>query len=170
MGLLQLNDRRPGVFSPQLISLWERLAGYLAVAVTKYRADEALGASEAKYRDLFENMTEEVHLWELVRDAQGEIRTWRLVDANPRTLKTWDRPSLAEIKGKTIEEIFGPGLKEHYLPSVRKTMAEGIPYSFEEYVPYLGRYFQFNSIPLGNFFITTGTDITAIKQAEVGLR
>ncbi len=42
LGLLQLNDRRKGMFSPESIALWERLAGYLAVAVARSRAEEAL--------------------------------------------------------------------------------------------------------------------------------
>jgi len=40
LGLLQLNDRRQGRFSPQMIGLWERLADYLAVALAKFRAEE----------------------------------------------------------------------------------------------------------------------------------
>ena len=35
LGLLQLNDRRKGQFSPAKIALWERLAGHLAVALAK---------------------------------------------------------------------------------------------------------------------------------------
>jgi PAS domain S-box-containing protein len=46
LGLLQLNDRRPGMFSPEAIGLWERLAGYLAVALAKWRAEEGLRVSE----------------------------------------------------------------------------------------------------------------------------
>jgi PAS domain S-box-containing protein len=42
LGLLQLNDRRKGVFSPESIASWERLAGYFAVALAKCRAEEAL--------------------------------------------------------------------------------------------------------------------------------
>ena len=42
LGLLQLNDRRKGQFSPEVIGLWERLAGYLAVALAKFRTEEAL--------------------------------------------------------------------------------------------------------------------------------
>lgn len=42
LGLLQLNDKRKGVFSPALVSLWERLADHLAVAIAKFRAEEAL--------------------------------------------------------------------------------------------------------------------------------
>ena len=42
LGLLQLNDRRKGQFSPETISMWERLADYLAVAIAKAQADESL--------------------------------------------------------------------------------------------------------------------------------
>jgi PAS domain S-box-containing protein len=55
LGLLQLNDRRRGMFKREVVSLWERLAGYLAVAVARARADEALRESESKYRAFFEN-------------------------------------------------------------------------------------------------------------------
>ena len=42
LGLLQLNDRQPGRFTPERIGLYERLAGYLAVALAKVEAEEAL--------------------------------------------------------------------------------------------------------------------------------
>ena len=42
IGLLQLNDKRPDRFTPESIALWERLADYLAVALAKFRSDEAL--------------------------------------------------------------------------------------------------------------------------------
>ncbi|AKB47299.1 sensory transduction histidine kinase [Methanosarcina sp. Kolksee] len=49
LGLLQLNDRRKGQFSPETISLWERLAEYLAIAIAKTRAEDAL-------REAYENI------------------------------------------------------------------------------------------------------------------
>ncbi len=67
------------------------------LAAEREAAADALRASEAKYRDLFNNMTEEVHFWKLVRDRDGQIKTWTLVDANPPTLKTWGK-TLAEIR------------------------------------------------------------------------
>ena len=133
------------------------------------QAEEELRESETKYRNLFENITEEVHFWKLVRDASGRITTWRLVDANPPTLKTWGK-TLDEIKGKTTDEIFGPGASEHYMPVVRKIMEEGVPYGFEDYFPHLDKYFRFTSVPLGEYFITTGADITSLKKIEQSLR
>ena len=129
------------------------------------RAETALARSEEKYRNLFMNMTEEVHFWRLVRDQHGAIKTWRLVDANPPTLRTWGK-RLDEIKGKTTDEIFGPGATEHYLPIVQKIMAEGVAHSYEDYFPNLDKYFRFTSIPLGSeHFITTGADISGIRRA-----
>jgi signal transduction histidine kinase/HAMP domain-containing protein len=134
------------------------------------RAEEALRESEAKYRTLFENMAEEVHFWQLLRDEAGRIKTWRLVDANPPTLKTWGRSTVAEIRGKTTDEIFGPGATDHYMPVVQKIMTEGVPFSFEDYFPNLDKHFRFTSVPLGDYFITTGADITGIKKAEEALK
>jgi PAS domain S-box-containing protein len=59
-GLLQLNDPRKGVFSLESIALWERLADYLAVALAKLRAEEALRESEDRYRRLSESLEETV--------------------------------------------------------------------------------------------------------------
>jgi PAS domain S-box-containing protein len=47
LGLLQLNDRRKGMFSPPSLALWERLSDHLTVAVSKFLAEEALRESEA---------------------------------------------------------------------------------------------------------------------------
>jgi PAS domain S-box-containing protein len=52
LGLLQLNDRRPGRFSPEMIALWERLSGHLAAAMAKIKAEEALRKSQAQQKFL----------------------------------------------------------------------------------------------------------------------
>jgi PAS domain S-box-containing protein len=136
----------------------------------RIQTEEVLKQSEEKYRNLFANMVEEVHFWKIEYDDLGRIKTWRLVDANPPALKTWGIGTIEDIKGKTTDEIFGPGSTEHYMPVVQKIIAEGVPYSYEDFFPQLRKYFQFTSVPLRGYFITTGTDITKIKDTEESLR
>ena len=50
-GLLQLNDRSPGRFSPEQVKMWERLAGHVSVALAKFRAEEALRENEAELKE-----------------------------------------------------------------------------------------------------------------------
>ncbi len=72
LGILQLNDRRRWVFSPESIPQWERLAGHLSVALSKFLAEEALRKKEEHL-----NRAQEIsHLgsWEL--DIAGNILTW----------------------------------------------------------------------------------------------
>jgi len=67
VGLIQLNDKREDRFGPELIALWERLSGYLAVALAKCQAEEELrrakeaaeAAGQAKCRFLT-NMNHEI--------------------------------------------------------------------------------------------------------------
>ena len=40
LGLLQLNDRSKNLFTRESILIWERLAGYLSVAMAKFQAEE----------------------------------------------------------------------------------------------------------------------------------
>jgi signal transduction histidine kinase len=137
------------------------------LATERAAAAEALRESEEKYRSLFENMTEEVHFWKLVRDENGQIKTWRLVDINPPALKAWGRKSREETIGRIADEIY-PGATAHFMPIVQKIMTEGVPYSLDDYFPPpVDKYFRFTSVPLGEYYITTGADITDIKKIQI---
>jgi two-component system cell cycle sensor histidine kinase/response regulator CckA len=50
LGSIELNDRRKGLFSPEIIELWERLAGYLAAALAKCRSEDALRKAKVDLR------------------------------------------------------------------------------------------------------------------------
>jgi PAS domain S-box-containing protein len=67
IGLLQMNDRRENMFTPESISLWERLADYLAMEIAKFqsienlrKAKEALRASEERMRVIAESSPDNV--------------------------------------------------------------------------------------------------------------
>lgn len=121
---------------------------------------------DEKSRLIFDHLAEEVHLWQIVRDETSQIKTWRLIYVNPPTLKTWGHTLLDEIRGKTTDEIFGPGATEHYLPIVKKIIEERQPHSFQDYFPNLDKYFRFTSVPIGEYFITTGADITDLVKVQ----
>lgn len=122
-----------------------------------------------KSRFVFDQMVEEVHFWKVVRDADGKIKTWRLVFANKSALATWQRSSLEEIANKTTDEIFGDGASMHYMPIVEKIMDEDQTYTYQDYFPNINRHFRFTSIPLGEYFITTGWDISEFVEDNQSL-
>jgi len=55
IGLLQMNDRRKNRFTPATISLMERMADSLAIAIAHRQAQEKVRESEAKFRSYIEN-------------------------------------------------------------------------------------------------------------------
>lgn len=54
IGLLQLNDRRPGRFAPEMITFYENLAQNIGMALHRTIAEEAMRKSEARFRLLSE--------------------------------------------------------------------------------------------------------------------
>lgn len=120
---------------------------------------------DVRYRTLFENMMDEVHVWRVVRDSEGRIVTWRLVDLNPAAERSWGM-SRDEIVGKTSDEIFSPEAVELFMPIVAKIFDEQAPYSWETYFPDLDQYLKMTSVPIGEYFISTGLDVSEIRRAQ----
>ncbi|HEY5997753.1 MAG TPA: PAS domain S-box protein [bacterium] len=72
LGLIQFNDRRPGCFSAEGIAFWERLAGYLGVAVAKFSAEEELRRSREDLARAQE--VGQIGSWRL--DVRHDVLTW----------------------------------------------------------------------------------------------
>lgn len=120
---------------------------------------------QTDYRNLFNNLIDEVHLWKIIRDEQGGIHSWELIDLNPAAEKTWQR-NREEVVGKKANEIFGKGTDAQFRPIVEKIFRENKPYSWEEYFEPTDQYLSMTSIPFDDYFISTGRDITEKKMAE----
>ena len=106
-GLLQMNDRRAGLYSPQMIAQWERLAGYLSVALSKFLADEALDASEERYLNLFESIEESAAFFEYVLDGDEKVVDFICRDVNPAGLAAMGYDSKDDVLGRRMGG-FGP--------------------------------------------------------------
>lgn len=146
-----------------------RLFGVLQDINDRKKAELVLQESEKKFRGLFENLIDEVHLWKIIKDNTEKITGWQLVDANPATLKTWEK-AINEVIGKTPDEIFGADTQIQFMPIVEKIFKTGKPYKWEQYFSPTGQYLSMESIPFGNYFISNGKDITEQKKSEQALK
>lgn len=121
--------------------------------------EEKLQQSEKRYRDLFDNLIDEVHVWRVIRDATDKIQSWELVDANSRALKSWNKTK-DQVKGKNAIELFGSDAIQTFKPIIENIYETNQPYSWEVFFEPTHQYLAMDSIPLGEFFISTGRDIT----------
>lgn len=127
-------------------------------------------ARDLLYRGMFEHALLEVHIWEVVRRSDGAIATWRLVDANASALKTWGR-TLPEVVGKTTDEIFpGANAVDTFLPIVEEIMRTGRPKEWQMDFAGTEQVLQMVSIPVGEYFVSTGFDVTADRRRERDLQ
>ncbi|MDQ7779850.1 MAG: PAS domain S-box protein [Planctomycetota bacterium] len=94
-GLLQLNDRREGMFSIQLIALFERLAGYFSIALAEARAREMLCRSEEQYRSLFQNATLGIY---------QTTPAGRILAANPALVRMLGYDTFEALAQNNLEE------------------------------------------------------------------
>jgi PAS domain S-box-containing protein len=84
------------MFSAEMIALWERLAGYLAVALAKSRAQESLRSSEQRWATTLGSIGDAV----ISTDASGNV-----VFMNEVAQKLTGWP-LAEARGRALEAVF----------------------------------------------------------------
>lgn len=96
LGLLQLNGRRKGVFSPATIALWERLAGYFAVALAKFRAEQAL--QEA-------NETLEARVAERTALAESRTRQLQALAVQLSEAEERERRRVADLLHDDLQQI-----------------------------------------------------------------
>ncbi len=168
LGLLQLNDRQKGRFSPEDIALWERLAGHLAVALAKFEAEDLLRGSEELYHSLFDNMLNGfAYCRMLFSEDQPQDFIYLAVNDAFTTLT-----GLKNVVGKKVSEV---------IPEIRKSDPEvfeiygrvalsGKPERFEMYVAALRMWFWISVYsPQKEHFVAVFDVITERKQAEAKL-
>ena len=90
LGLLQLNDRRKGRFSADSMALWERLAGYLGIALARTLGKEELQAARAeavREKNRLEALMDALPVGVVLVNSQGGI-----VSVNRMFEQIWGGP------------------------------------------------------------------------------
>lgn len=128
------------------------------------RVQEELRRSEQRYRALFENMNEEVHLWKVLRDSEGKITTWMLIDANPAALEAWGKTREDTI-GKTADELWPDADPTAiFMPIVEQIFTEGRPCKWQRNFSGTAQILHMTSVPFGEYFFSTGV---ALRKSTV---
>ena len=133
------------------------------------RAEQALKASEERYRTLFETMTEGFALDEIICDEAGKPCDLRYLAVNP-AFERQTGLKAGNILGRTVLELF-PDAEPVWIERYGKVALSGEPARFEEWFGPLGRCFDvsaFQTAP-GRFGVVF-TDITERKRTEEALR
>ncbi len=98
IGLLQISDPRPNLFSLELVQYFEGLTQSIGIALVQKNMEEALLASEAKYRDLYKNAPV----------AYLSIGTDGLIKESNRAAQDFTGYTEKELAGKSRIELYAP--------------------------------------------------------------
>ncbi|MFZ5450183.1 MAG: PAS domain S-box protein [Thermodesulfobacteriota bacterium] len=132
-------------------------------------AHTALKESEARFRGIFEHMTEGVVLHEIIFDEPGRAVDYRIVAINPAfSIHTGLQPE--QVLGRLASVAYGTG-EAPYLETYARVAQTGEPASFETFFTPLQRHFSISATsPKTGQFITVFEDVTARKRLEAALR
>lgn len=130
---------------------------------------QALRASEARCRNLFENLADGYALHEVLLDEKGEPRDYRFLQINP-AFERMMAVSRDQVVGRTLLEAF-PNTEPHWLETLRQVALTGQAARLEQYGRSIGRHVAISaSRPEPGLLAVFFTDVTERKHAEQALR
>ena len=133
------------------------------------RAEEALRESEAKYRVLFESMSEGVALHEMVYGGDGKAVDYRLLEINP-SYEEHTGLAVEKARGVLASVLYGAG-EPPFLAEYDRVVRTGEPFLFETYFPPLKRHFRISVVrQKPGQFATVFEDVTIRKKQEEELK
>ncbi|MHB9131247.1 MAG: PAS domain S-box protein [Armatimonadota bacterium] len=147
--------------------------GQTAIIVIAYditgskRIENALRESEAKFRSLFEHMSESVTIDEIILDSAGQPVDWIIRDCNPAYEHIFDTPREQAIGQRaTVLYPFIEQVRPEF-EAYAQRIERGEAVTTEFHDVRTGRHLLISAFPMGDHrFGTISTDITERKQAE----
>ncbi len=116
------------------------------------------------FKAIFSNSSQEIHLWEIIKNNKDALMSWKLVDINPSALQSWGKAK-KNVIGKTGKELFGNEDAKLFSPIIQEIIETKKPKEWQAYFSSTKQHLKLKSILLGNYFITMGDDISN-KVAE----
>ena len=132
-------------------------------------SQKALQESEARYRLLFENMSNGFALHEMIYDDRGHPADYRFLSVNP-AFERMTGLQADRIIGRTVKEAL-PGTENYWIERYGKVAKTGAAAEFQEYSGVMDRWFDIRAFcPAPDFFAVVFTDITGQKKSEAELK
>ena len=133
------------------------------------RAERALRESEARFRSLFETMTEGVALHRLLLDERGEPADYLVCDANA-AYESHTGIRREDAVGRRASELYGAG-GAPYLDVFARVATTGEPARLDVWFEPMRRHFRILVFsPARGEFATVFEDVTATKELEAALK
>lgn len=133
-------------------------------------AEEALRASEARWRNLFEQMQEGFFIAEAIRDETGQMVDFRFIEMNP-AFEARSDVRMDDAIGQPVSKVI-PDLPRELIETYARVVETGQPARYEIHVPSLkDKWFEARARRIGaERFSVLFLDITGRKKAEAALR
>lgn len=140
-----------------------------AAADVTPHSEEALRASEIRYRNLFEAIDEGFCIVEVLFDEAGEAVDYRFIETNPAFV---EHTGLDGAEGKRIRE-FVPEHEDHWFETYGRVALTGEPERFTNEAKELGRWYDVYAFRIGDpekrNVAVLFKDITEHRRAEEAL-
>ncbi len=176
IGALTIYATTRAAFDAEQVALLEALSADISYALDamlhdqlRVAAEHALRDSEARYRALFESMSEGFAVHEIVCDEKGRPCDYRFLQANP-AFERMTGLKAQEILGKTVCDVL-PGAEPLWIERYGRAAITGEPDRFESWAESLKRWYEVSAFRTeANRFAVLFLDITDRKEAELRLR
>ncbi|QQE64402.1 multi-sensor signal transduction histidine kinase [Leptolyngbya sp. BL0902] len=130
------------------VQLIQEVANLTFLRLERAYAEQALQASEAKYRTLFNEMDEGYCIAEILFNGEGKPIDYRMVEANPRFEQLTALSLEVALSGRTMRDI-APELEEYWYEIYGHVALTGESTRFEQQVRHWGRWYDVYAFRIG---------------------